>query len=270
MIWNHWVIRASTPFEPFKSFEGGQYAWQQLQKIFPEMISAVLMPNHVHLILPITSNEVTHQKLSGFMGALSKKTGHKILWQKVPSPVSIPDRHHLRRQLRYVALNPCRKGLCRDPLEWYWSTYREIMGATVVRNQSFVEIAKILGEPKQDFRVRFHAYVSGDPSVSISGTPLPKRSLPKDIPEQSIGEILSAAAAALRVSRTELLHRTPLRRLFIHAAVRHGWKQNKILAHLCGTSLTSIQKHRRLPFPPGVDAVDLCLGDKRLVQTSKL
>lgn len=109
-----------------------------------------------------------------------------------------------------------------------------------------------------------HAYVSADPSVQVAGTPFPKPSKPRELAEESISEILSASAAALRVPKDNVKQRGPLRKLFIHAAYRHGWTQPKVLAKICEIQPTSVHWYLTQPEPPGLAAVDLCLGDPRL------
>ena len=40
----------------------------------------------------------------------------------------IVDEAHLLEVHRYVALNPVRAGLCREPAQWPWGSYRAICG----------------------------------------------------------------------------------------------------------------------------------------------
>lgn len=271
-MWNHYVARTSHPYEPFKDFATAQWTWEQIHHIFPDAVAGVLMPNHIHLILPkgklregATVTQAT-RKLSGLLGCISKRLQVKKLWQPIPPPAEIPDSQHLRRQIRYVALNPCRKKLCRDPLEWYWSTYREWMGATVVGRDSLGRLASSLQESPSNFRVRLHAYVSGDPTVSISGTPPPQGApQPKKWPTYTVDAIWRASAAALRVPLDDIKKPKPLRNLFIQMASRHRWHQSGLLAEMCEISLTSVQNHfLKSASPECLAAADLCLGDPRL------
>jgi hypothetical protein len=199
------------------------------------------------------------------LAAISRRNKVNKLWQPVGEPTIVSDKHHLRRQIRYVALNPCRKKLCEDPLSWYWSTYREVMGVAPEREGSARCLARILGDPLAPFRVRFHAYVSGDPSVSITGTPFPDPAEPTQFAEKSIGEILSASASALRIDPHQIRREGPLRLLFVHMAHRHGWTQTALLAEYCGVGTHAIRKMLKKPIPTAqIRAADLCLGDERL------
>ncbi len=261
-IWKHWVARASTPFQPFEEFEPACWFWKKLENAFPEMVSGVLMPNHLHLILPQKVD--ASRRLAGLLAAMSVRCGQTRLWQTMPIPKEIPDTSHLRRQIRYLALNPCRKKLCKDPLEWYWSTYREVMGASIGSIQSKEKLVGVLKESSKTFQVRFHDYVSGDPSVSVTGTPFPKPAMIKKFPDQSIGEILSAASAALRVMPSQVRERGPLRHLFVHLAYRHGWRRASYLAQICEITPGAVHQILYKGAPAEIEAADLCLGDIRL------
>ncbi len=265
-MWTHWVARSNHPYEPFRAFADGRFAWRQLTRQFPEMLSAVLMPNHVHLILPATERSgAIRSRVEGFIGIISRKMRIEHLWQPLPDPSCIPDRQHLRRTVRYIALNPCRKKLCRDPIEWYWSTYREIMGATVESTVSQSALARELGETQTDFLPRFHRYVSSDPAVHVSGSPLPTAVGQIKWAAYPIFSVLVAAASALRVPISDVKQRRPLRSLFVHLAAQQGWRQPTLLAEICGIGPGGIRKILRQPKPLGVGAAALCLGDPRLL-----
>lgn len=264
-MWNHWVIRASTPHTPFHSFESASWIWNRMTKLYPEALAAVLMPNHIHLILPARSEATDLNKLCGLMGAMSGYLRISRLWQQIPPPAKIPDTHHLKRQLRYVALNPCRAGLCQDPLSWPWSTHRELVGAVAHPWISASKIAHALGDTKRDFANRFHSYVSGDPSVSLSGTPFPTPPSVPSLPMASLGDLLFASSAALRKHPKEVQKRTnELRRVFVHLCVRQGWRQTALLAQTCRTSPRTLQRIYKTHPPHGLKAAERCLADPRL------
>jgi hypothetical protein len=228
------------------------------------------MPNHFHLLLPFestTSEARDRAIITGLIGSLSKKIKTPGLWQPQVEPNLISDRFHLRRHIRYVALNPCRKSLCADPLEWPWSTYRDLFGSTVNPWMSSNQLSKILGEKEVGFETRFHQYVSSDPSVSVVGTPAPKTSTPKLFAEEGIMEILNAASSALRRPVSDIRRQGPLRDLFVHLACQRGWRKPTVLSEICGITPRAIQKIISTKSPDGVNAALLCLGDKRLRET---
>lgn len=265
-MWKHWTVRSNTPHQPFQSFQNACWIWPTLKDLFPDALGAVLMPNHMHLILP---SHIEVQQIHGILGVMSKKLRIPALWQPIKEVETIPDRLHLRRIVRYIALNPCRGKLCSDPLEWIWSTYRDVMGASVNPWVDDLRLSKALGETARGFRVRFHAYVSGDPSVSINGTQFPHAALPKKMAEEGIREILLSCAAALRVSPEEVkIKNSELRKYFIHLAYRQGWKHPKYLSQICHISPQAIHFHLKKKawkeISTGISAAALCLGDRRL------
>lgn len=266
-MWNHWTVRTCTPYTPFNQFELASWTWRLLKDLFPNAISAVLMPNHLHLILP-TGNH--RSKIEGVLAPISKRTQIQNLWQPIPPPTIIPDRHHLKRQIRYVALNPCRAKLCTDPLEWHWSTYRDVMGAAAFPWTTSSQLIQLLQEREKDFRVRFHAYVSGDPSVAVEGTTAPLAALSKSTPEESIIAILEAAAASLKLPASEVRRKALLRPMFIHLAWRQGWNNTKVISEICNVTPRSVQYILKQKTPHGMNAAALCLGDPRLISGSQL
>ncbi len=265
-MWNHWTARANTPYQPFNQFAEASPVWNSLRTLFPGALGAVLMPNHFHLILPASLRLEAASKIAGLLSSVSKRQGIAQLWQPRVEPTVVPDVRHLKRQVRYVALNPCRSDLCSDPLEWIWSTYRDVAGATVHPWVKAETLASVLGERQRDFRVRFHAYVSGDPSVAVEGTAPPEKAKLYLLPHYAIGEILIAAAAASRVPIKEVSqNRSAARALFVHLAHRHGWTDSAVLAKVCDTSPRTIRYVlERKPDYLALEAADLCLGDTRL------
>jgi putative transposase len=90
-----------------------------------------LLPNHYHLLL-----ETPEADLSGGMQRLNSRyaqafnhrhemSGH--LFQGRFHSVLVRDDRHLLELVRYLALNPVRAGLCREPGEWPWSSYRAVL-----------------------------------------------------------------------------------------------------------------------------------------------
>lgn len=194
--------------------------WQRLQIRFPSVWACVLMPDHIHLILETSRPRVARRIL-----AIEARAACRIyfpgdrIWARSPEPECIPNSLHLKRTIRYVHLNPCREGLARDPLEWEWSTHRDVLGVT---RKSWVD----LGRLAEVFRAStskppelFHAYVSGDPSVSVSGTSPLRRLRPGDPLTASPSMCIWAIAAVSRASLGEVTQRGQLRDLAIQLAI---------------------------------------------------
>ncbi len=163
----------------------------------------------------------------------------------------------VRRDIRYIALNPCRAELCNDPLEWVWSTHREVFGAAM---DPWLDRARLLRiEGSAD---RHHAYVSSDPHVSVVGTAPPRTSPPSPVATRPIADIARAALAATRTPLGGLRHRGPARAEFFRLAHEQGWQDAGLLARLAGVGAHAVRRSwREAPSP----AARICLGDRRLI-----
>lgn len=275
-MWTHWVARSNAPFEPFRESEICRWAWGALTGAFPERLSVVLMPNHLHLVLPklpsrlgSTIRNDVRVRLTRVLSGVSRRLERSGVWQPIPEPTAVPDRVHLRRVVRYVALNPCRKQLCRDPMEWAWSTYRELLGATVGDGDLPKRLATELGESGTPLSLdlfvrRFHTYVSSDASVVALGSRFPAAARSRVEADFPLSAILAASAAALRVSPVRVKQRGTLRPLFVHLASNQGWRRPSQLAAWCGIGRSGVHRILQQPCPPGLAAAQLCLGDERL------
>jgi putative transposase len=118
-----------------------------------------LMPNHVHLIL-IPSDEAglsravgeAHRRFTAFVGARGRWTGH--LFQGRFGSAAM-DEDHLMAAFRYVALNPVKAGLVKDPADWPWSS----AGAHIARRSTpYVDV-----EPALSRIGDFAAFLAGEP-----------------------------------------------------------------------------------------------------------
>jgi hypothetical protein len=190
-------------------------------------------------------------------------------WEPVPPPEVIRDAGKLSRQVRYVALNPCRAKLVRDPLEWEWSTHRDVIGAVASPWVSPAALAAALrarARRPAEFAAAWHAYVSGDPTCAVAGTPPPRPARPSDLPTMPLGRITAAAAAATRAPVSAVRERTLTRRLFVHLAERQGWRDAATLARACGTSTEAVRQLRASSAEALLPAGELCLGDDRLLR----
>lgn len=92
----------------------------------------VLMPNHYHLLLA-TPAPTLSQGMRQLGGVYSQRfnrrwsrCGH--LFQGRFFSLHVERDTHLLELTRYLALNPVRAGLVREPAEWRWSSYRATAG----------------------------------------------------------------------------------------------------------------------------------------------
>ncbi len=165
---HHVVARAHPFLNPLRQREACADLWRRLRAKLPKIAACVLMPNHLHLLKlgndPCRIAWDLGVELRAWTQRFSPRSS---VWSPIPDLRPIPDLHHLKRQIRYVHLNPCRAGLARDPLEWEWSTHRDLLGLVT---DPWPEASFI----RECFRSSeaAHAYISGDPSVKVGGTPM--------------------------------------------------------------------------------------------------
>jgi REP element-mobilizing transposase RayT len=263
----HLVAKARAPLRPFADHAVAARVWRALRRASPHALAAVLMPDHLHLILDVGDPLRARRQVGAILGALSRRFAG-LEWQPVPPPVEIPDSRHLARQVRYVLLNPCRAELARDPLVWTWTTHRDVVGAVADPWVSAAALARALRRTGAEMAAELHAYVSADPSCSVVGTPLPEPAPPASVPVEPLAPILAAAAAATRGAAADVRRPGPTRRLFVQLATRQGWRSATLLGRVCGITRQAIDQIRRqVPADPRpLAAAALCLGDERLLQ----
>jgi hypothetical protein len=205
------------------------------------------MPDHFHVLAETAQPdrvrlELAHQ-LSGFA---RKNFPGRCAWERVEAPTVIPDLHHLKRQVRYVHLNPCRRGLTADPLVWEWSTHREAVGAAApgwLDREVLIEACKT---SSRAFEGVFHRYVSSDPSAHVSGTSLPLALRPEKL--IASGEFL--VKAVLQASRVPAISPALKRRVVLLGSVMNV-QRTETLAQIAGLSVCSVRRVVRDGFRDG-------------------
>ena len=186
----------------------------------------------------------------------------------------MPDEKHALRQIRYIALNPCRAGLTQDPLEWPWSTYRGCFGGVAQPWVSLDVLAELLGwDSVGAFRTWFHKYVSSDPTVNPTGTPVLKLNhLSENQTYPHLENLIAATLVAAEATPAVLLgsckESVEIGSVIVHLAEEYEWKQSGLLAtRLLCTSRTVQRYRRRKPNALLFRAAKLCLNDNRLTST---
>ncbi len=244
--------------------------WVRLRRAFVAALAAVLMPDHLHLL---TDGEpaAIQRKLRAFTSGLRRSKGPAaaLRWQPIDTPSVVPNNvKHCSRQIRYIALNPCRDKLVCDPLAWPWSTYRDVMGGVVDPWITAAQLAKTLGRRETGFRSALHRYVSSDPSVHVDGTAMPLAAPTTSVASASLIAIAAAAAAATRGKPSDVQKRGATRELFLRLARHCGWTQPRPLAEACAMTVAGVSRCFRQapPNPKSVMAAALCQGDTRMRQ----
>jgi hypothetical protein len=246
--------------------EPAAWLWARLQRMFPNPLAAALMPNHLHLLTPLEDPVAAHARFRRLLAAFARSFDLPTLWNTVPAPelVGTPDK--LLRKVRYIALNPCRPvrvgrleiQLTKDPLSYEWSTHRDAVGAIANPWVTADAVGEACGIETEDPSAWLHRYVSSDPHVAVTGTPMPVPGLPA-----TLADALAAACAAHRADPAAIRRRGPVRAAFLGLVVAAGLDP-------AGAALAANTEERsawRAPAPPS--AALLCAGDERLrVRTS--
>ncbi len=150
------------------------WVWRNLRRVFPEAWICVIMPDHIHLVCDSDDPAELLWKFSTVLRGLSTHMGKGAVWERVPNPEPVRNYSHFLRTFRYVVLNPCRDRLCSDPLEWEWSSYRDLFGAVVDPWITWSRLEGVLRRSSVKSLVALHEWISGDPSVEVTGTAAPK------------------------------------------------------------------------------------------------
>jgi hypothetical protein len=246
--------------------------WGGFRRAYPDALAALLMPNHPHLIVNAQDGTEARRRLTAVLSGVTRFCHHQPrlgdpTWEVAPVPDPIPDSQHLAREIRYVLLNPCRAGLVADPLEWLWTTHRDVVGAVVDPWVTASRLATALGRPRAGFARDHHQYVSGDPSVCVSGTPLPRPAVRTKPTGVGLAQVHAAALAVTRAPVEALRRRSLARRILIRLAAENGWRRPALLGRACGIARQSVHRLLGAPLERSVmDPTTLCLGDERLMR----
>lgn len=203
----HHVAHALPSTLLFRTHDEADALWSRLSGA-PGLVALALMPNHIHLQ---TVSDVTPQlraAMSGYARWRNHLRGDRGgVW--LPAPVAEPLGGPVkwRRQRRYIHLNPCRARMNRDPLCWPWTTHRDSVGLVV---RPVVRCDRNAHG--------WHAYVSGDPSVSVQGTPLPLLSTVELREQGGLEYVWDAVSSVTRTPESRMCDRGPARSLFLRAA----------------------------------------------------
>lgn len=238
------------------------WLWTHLRDAFPQAIAVTIMPDHPHVVTASDDAEADRQRLARMLGQLGRVFEVRGRIALVPPPSPIRERDVLARQIRYVALNPCRGRLVKCPLAWPWTTHRDVIGASVDPWVTATRLAAALGQSSRGFVARHHAYVSSDPHARVEGTPMPLPAEPCELPRFTLREIADAVAAATRTPVAAIRGRTRSRALFIALARDQGWHNVAQLASACACGRHAVA--RASTSVDDLHVARLCLGDTRL------
>lgn len=94
-----------------------------------------LMDNHFHLLVrtPLANLPRGMQQInSGHAQAYNRRHGRTgPLFERRYGAALVQEDVHLLEIFRYIALNPVRAGLCREPEDYAWSSHAALAGIAV-------------------------------------------------------------------------------------------------------------------------------------------
>lgn len=210
------VARAPEGQLLFRTHVESRALWACIIAAFPEALSLVLMPNHVHIDL---LHDDPGHRMRHMMAAFARWRNHfrgeqGPVWDPSPAVRTPNDSDHARRLRRYTLLNPVRGHLVSDPLEWPWSLHREWVGFGFTP-----------GFSAKPGAAAFHRYISKD-ETNLTGSALPVGNY--DVVK--VADVTDAVCGVTRSFSHELRRRGPARTLFLQTAWAHDLCDVPLLA----------------------------------------
>jgi hypothetical protein len=234
----------------FRTWPEARALWDRLIRGLPRFRALILMPDHVHVILPEPDKERLGAVMRAYAQWRNAARGERVrVWEHGQNPSEIADDQHLRRTERYVYLNPCRKRLVDDPLAWPFSSYRDALGFVAFPSRAAV------ADPYD-----LHAYVSADSTVDLRGTFLPQeRTFDGGIP---FDRVRAAVSSLTRTSVDRIRGDAPARHLLIRASRALTGLSGAALAREIGVHHTTVLR-TKAGSDPAVRLVARVAGDPR-------
>lgn len=249
----HHVAHARDGQLLFRTWEEGLQLWRCVVSRIVGLQALTLMPDHLHLLARQTQRRRLGRGLQAYAQWRNHRRGERgVAFVRQPQPEELVDAQKRQRAVRYVHLNPCRAGLVADPLAWPLSTHRDAVG--LVR----APVVRVRPDPW-----RFHAYVSGDPTVSLEGTELPAGGGEVLGGADGVQQVLAACSAWCRVPLAELRRRGPARSVAIRAAAALSDLPVSELAEELGVGKSTIYDLRGGVVDADLRGVEALVGDPR-------
>jgi putative transposase len=118
---------------------------QSIQRCRWSCLAYCLMGNHFHLVFRLSGPNLSagmHRLNCVYARRFNERYGHVgHLFEARFSSSVIESEPHLLEVLRYVVLNPVRAGVCIDPVDWPWSSFRATAG--IERCPRFLAAARV-------------------------------------------------------------------------------------------------------------------------------
>jgi len=85
------------------------------------------MPEHVHLLMSEPEQAILSRALQGLKQSVSRRLALRAaepFWQPRYYDFNVWSERKRIEKLRYLHRNPVERGLCAEPQEWLWSSFR--------------------------------------------------------------------------------------------------------------------------------------------------
>jgi len=129
----HWTFTGAVYFVTFK-LKKGQLSVQEQKlvlehvrggdKKYYELIAAVVMPDHVHILLKPNEGQILSGIMKGIKGVAARKINAARgacgpVWQGESFDRIVRNEKEFNVKLRYMFYNPLKKGLTLDPWSYH-------------------------------------------------------------------------------------------------------------------------------------------------------
>jgi hypothetical protein len=228
--------------------ERASWLWTHLQAGFPDALSCVFMPDHLHLVAAPHGEARFRRVLTAFTQCFAVK--FDIL---DPEPANSPA--IVGRMIRYGLFNPTRANLIDDPFAWTWSTLRDLVGACHPVWTPLSRVASTL---------RLSSQLTLRTLTTVDGHSYAPPTL-QSLPTAGVAQVRLAVRSALRIVTPITTLSATERRLVVETCFHIGAPRVDEIAAQLGCSVRSIHRDRATHHP-ALDAVLLCLTDPRLLR----
>lgn len=247
----HAALRAQPGTLLFRTWIEAAALWNQLTRRVTRFRSLCLMPDHVHIEVPADAVPTLGHAMRAYALWRNHRRGEQgPVWRREARTSPVRSQRHAERSLRYVHLNPVRKGLVDDPLAWPFSTHRDMCGLALW------PAVGLHPDP-----ARLHAYVTSDLSAQTD------RSLP--FAGGALGwdratdeQVVRAVSAISRSPTQALTKRGPARTLLVRAVATWCPRPAAHAAGVAGVERTTLWRADTRP-DRALRQVAAVLGDPR-------
>jgi len=87
----------------------------------------VVLPEHVHLLISEPQRQTLAEAIKSLKQGVSRRliAEQEHFWQKRYYDFNLRSHRQFVEKLRYVHRNPVKRGLCKRPEDWQWSSFRQ-------------------------------------------------------------------------------------------------------------------------------------------------